>query len=89
MFGNPSPSTINAVRHQPPADAILHGDCIDLMRNMASESIDFVLTDPPYLANYHSRDGRGLRNDTKDDWLKPAFRESGRDGPLLERDRRQ
>ncbi|MEO6828880.1 MAG: hypothetical protein ABI164_03655 [Acidobacteriaceae bacterium] len=34
--------------------------------------------DPPYLVDYHSRDGRGLRNDMGDSWLKPAFAEAYR-----------
>jgi DNA modification methylase len=72
------------VPQQPPVDAILQGDCIDLMRNLVPESVDFILTDPPYLANYHSRDGRTIRNDVNRDWLKPAFREAYR---LLRRDR--
>ncbi len=35
-----------------PNNVILRGDCIDLMRRMPSNSIDFILTDPPYLVNY-------------------------------------
>lgn len=27
---------------------ILHGDCIQILRGLASASVDFVLTDPPY-----------------------------------------
>jgi site-specific DNA-methyltransferase (adenine-specific) len=34
-----------------------------------------VLTDPPYLVNYRSRDGRGVPNDDTDAWLMPAFTE--------------
>jgi adenine-specific DNA-methyltransferase len=32
-------------------------------------------TDPPYLANYLSRDGRSVPNDNASDWVKPAFHE--------------
>jgi len=28
-----------------------------------------VLTDPPYLANYLSRDGRSVLNDSTSDWV--------------------
>jgi site-specific DNA-methyltransferase (adenine-specific) len=42
---------------------------------MPSASVDMVLTDPPYLVNYHSRDGRGVPNDDTDAWLMPAFTE--------------
>jgi len=49
------------------------GDCIDVMRGLPAESIDFILTDPPYLVNYRSRDGRTVANDNNDRWLRPAF----------------
>jgi adenine-specific DNA-methyltransferase len=49
------------------------GDCIDVMANMPAQSVDFVLTDPPYLVRYHDRSGRRLINDDNDAWLKPAF----------------
>ena len=31
---------------------LLHGDCLELMKNIPDKSIDMVLTDPPYLINY-------------------------------------
>ena len=34
-----------------------------------------MLTDPPYLAHYCSRDGRRVANDGDAAWLKPAFAE--------------
>ncbi len=45
------------------------------MRQFRSASVDFVLTDPPYLVNYTSNDGRTVPNDDNDAWLKPAFGE--------------
>jgi DNA modification methylase len=51
------------------------GDCIDVMANMPARSVDFVLTDPPYLVRYHDRSGRRVINDDNDAWLKPAFRQ--------------
>lgn len=63
---------------------ILRGDCIEVMRTMPSASVDFVLTDPPYLVNYRSRDGRAVTNDDNGRWLKPAFTELYR---VLKRDR--
>ena len=27
---------------------IIHGDCIDIMKDMPDESVDFIITDPPY-----------------------------------------
>ena len=51
------------------------GDCIDVMRTMPWASVDFILTDPPYLVNYRDRSGRRVANDDNDAWLKPAFRQ--------------
>lgn len=52
---------------------ILLGDCVQVMGQMPSESIDLVVTDPPYLVRFRSRDGRSVANDDRDDWLAPAF----------------
>jgi site-specific DNA-methyltransferase (adenine-specific) len=56
-------------------DSIANGDCIDVMRAMPWASVDFILTDPPYLVNYRDRSGRRVTNDDNDAWLKPAFRQ--------------
>jgi adenine-specific DNA-methyltransferase len=58
-----------------PIGRILQGDCIGRMRAMQSQSVDFILTDPPYVARYRSRDGRKIANDDNADWLRPAFAE--------------
>lgn len=42
---------------------------------MTAESVDFVLTDPPYLVGYRTRDGRSIRNDRRAEWLEPSFAE--------------
>ena len=57
------------------ANTVLEGDCVNVMRKFRSGSVDFVLTDPPYLAHYRSRDGRTVANDNDAAWLKPAFAE--------------
>jgi len=57
------------------ANTIWQGDCIEVMRRFRGASVDFVLTDPPYLAHYRSRDGRTVANDNDSAWLKPAFAE--------------
>ncbi|MET4493553.1 DNA methyltransferase [Bradyrhizobium sp. LA7.1] len=57
---------------------ILSGDCVQVMRRMGSACIDFILTDPPYLCRYRSRDGQSIVNDDRDDWLEPAFAEMHR-----------
>ena len=59
-------------------NTVLHGDCVRLMRRMAAESVDLVLTDPPYLVRYRSRDGRTIANDDNGRWLCPAFAEAFR-----------
>lgn len=54
---------------------VLLGDCVQVMRRMPSASVDFILTDPPYLVRYRSRTGHTIANDDRDDWLEPAFAE--------------
>lgn len=56
-------------------NTILHADCLNALPDLQSRSINFVLTDPPYLARYKSRDGRSVPNDDNDTWIKPAFAE--------------
>lgn len=63
---------------------IHHGDCIEIMKQMPARSIDFILTDPPYLVNYRDRTGRIIHNDVNEDWLKPAMAEAYR---FLKQDR--
>jgi adenine-specific DNA-methyltransferase len=64
-------------------DSIIHGDCLEVLPQIPTESVNFVLTDPPYLTRYKSRDGRSVPNDDNSAWLKPAFAEMYR---VLERD---
>jgi site-specific DNA-methyltransferase (adenine-specific) len=54
---------------------ILLGDCVEQMRTLDAASVDFVLTDPPYLVNYRSRSGQTIAGDDDDGWLVPAFGE--------------
>ena len=56
-------------------NTIIKGDCVEVMAHIPTQSVDFVLTDPPYLINYQSRDGRKIINDDNDKWLKPTFAE--------------
>ena len=65
-------------------NTITQGNCIDVMRQMPANSVDFILTDPPYLVNYRDRSGRTIQNDANADWLKPAMREAYR---VLKQDR--
>jgi adenine-specific DNA-methyltransferase len=57
---------------------ILLGDCVDLMSTLADGSVDFVLTDPPYLVDYKGRwdgDKCGIVGDIDPSWVRPAFAE--------------
>ncbi|HEY4360357.1 MAG TPA: DNA methyltransferase [Bryobacteraceae bacterium] len=51
---------------------------LTILPQIPSRSIDFVLTDPPYLAHYLDRTGRTVQNDRRDAWLVPAFAEISR-----------
>ncbi len=57
---------------------ILHGDCLKLLPTIASESIDFCLTDPPYLVGFRGRwdsSTRSIFGDQDPSWVLPAFAE--------------
>lgn len=56
-----------------PRHTIIHGDCIQVMKQLDAASINFVLTDPPYGVDYRARDGRTVANDANAQWLRPAF----------------
>lgn len=56
-------------------NTVLHGDCITLMQRLPDSSVDFILTDPPYLVRYCDRSGRKVANDDNSRWLQPAFDE--------------
>ena len=59
-------------------NTILHADCLKALPMLQDRSVNFILTDPPYITNYQSRDGRRVPNDDNDAWLKPAFAEMHR-----------
>lgn len=52
---------------------VLWGDCVEVMRQMPDQSVDLVVTDPPYLVNYTDRYGRSIANDVHAGWVEPAF----------------
>lgn len=57
---------------------IFHGDCRDVLPSLPAESVDFVLTDPPYLVRYKGRWELGQERIVGDDnpnWLLPSFAE--------------
>jgi adenine-specific DNA-methyltransferase len=63
---------------------VITGDCLTVLPHLPTGSVDMVLTDPPYLVRYQSRDGRRVANDDTDTWLAPVFTELYR---VLKRDR--
>jgi len=64
-------------------NTILNGDCLNILPQFGGGTVDFILTDPPYITHYKSRDGRTVPNDDNDRWLKPSFAEMFR---VLRRD---
>src|SRR3954454_7333134 len=54
---------------------ILQGDCIPILERFPAESVDLIVTDPPYVCRYRDRSGRTVANDDRTDWIAPAFRE--------------
>jgi site-specific DNA-methyltransferase (adenine-specific) len=61
-----------------PRNTIFQGDCIATMRCFERGSVDFILTDPPYITHYRGRDGRTVANDDNARWLRPAFNQMHR-----------
>jgi len=46
---------------------IIHGDCTEVLKTIPADSVDFVLTDPPYFVDYRPRNGQIVVNDRKED----------------------
>lgn len=65
----------NAVLATASSGQVIHGDCLRELRAIPDDSVDFVLTDPPYLVRYRDRIGRQVANDDNDRWLYRAFAE--------------
>ena len=59
-------------------DQVIAGDCLTVLPQLPDARVDLVLTDPPYLVRYQSRDGRRIANDDSDEWLVPAFAQAYR-----------
>ena len=53
----------------------MRGDSVEIMANFPDNSIDFILTDPPYLVGFKDRSGRSIAGDVSDEWVLPASRE--------------
>jgi len=57
------------------SNRVINADCLAVLPQLPEGSVDFVLTDPPYLVSYRDRRGRGIAGDVDGRWLKPAFAE--------------
>ena len=53
----------------------MQGDSVQLMATFPDSSIDFILTDPPYLVRFKDRSGRSIAGDVSDEWVRPASQE--------------
>jgi DNA modification methylase len=49
---------------------VINADCLTTLPQLPDGSVDFVLTDPPYLVGYHDRHGRSIAGDVDGQWLK-------------------
>ena len=56
-------------------NTILNGDCLRVLPQLDTGSVDFVLTDPPYFVGYRDRSGRTIRNDRFPGQVLNAFNE--------------
>lgn len=54
-------------------NVMFNADCIDVMEAFDDASVDFILTDPPYVTRYRDREGRTVANDDNGQWLRPAL----------------
>ena len=54
-------------------NTIIQGNCLQVLPTLPVASVNLVVTDPPYIARYVSRDGRKIQGDDNDAWLKPSF----------------
>jgi site-specific DNA-methyltransferase (adenine-specific) len=52
---------------------VIQGDCKAVLQTLPNESVDFVLTDPPYLVRYKDRSGRSIANDSNSGSVLSAF----------------
>ena len=59
-------------------NTIVRGDCTLILKALPSESVDFVLTDPPYFVHYQDRSGRSIRNDLYPGKVLEAFKDMSR-----------
>jgi site-specific DNA-methyltransferase (adenine-specific) len=52
---------------------VIQGDCTQVLQSLPGESIDAVITDPPYFVRYKDRSGRRIANDDNPASVLGAF----------------
>lgn len=61
---------------------LIHGNCFELNKSIKDESVDLILTDPPYGMNFQSGNRkikhRKIANDDNLDWLSDWFKQQFR-----------
>ena len=58
---------------------IIQGDCREILRKLPDESVDLLLTDPPYGMRYRAKKwGRPMQGDGDLSWFRPFIREAYR-----------
>ena len=55
-------------------NTIIHGDSLTVLRQMEPESVDAIITDPPYGINYVSQTGASIKEPTKRPLLSVPLR---------------
>ncbi len=61
---------------------IIHGDCLDIIKNIPDKSIDIILTDPPYNVGLEYENYIDKRDDYYD-WCDSWFKECSRISDLI------
>ena len=59
---------------------LLQGDCLELMKNIEDESIDLIVTDPPYGIEHRTfrTNSRKIKNDDNLSWVDEFAYQSSR-----------
>lgn len=67
------PIATNTTAENVCAGEVIQGDCTQVLRSFPSESVDLVVTDPPYFVRYKDRSGRTIANDENPSSVLGAF----------------
>lgn len=58
-----------------PSGTVVTGDCLAQLARLPGASVDFILTDPPYVCRYRPREGGRIVNDDNAGWMAPVSAE--------------